>query len=260
MQKARRQCGFSQTIRKEMQLIQGQTEKIWPILIKADDLSLHSNFSAWKRLMKIVDDQRACMDIGFISSPSKKDSEFVLIEEFLSEIDMSRIEFFNHGVTHLMSEFKGREADQYMDSFEKSTLLEIRIFGKPLNRFGAPFNSIDKLAVDTFRGLHPESLIYYPDIDDSFAAAGYGMAGNGFLLHKYHSSFERKDDAYNPSFDFFRRKYSRHISEGVPLILQIHPGRWGDTGFNEFKKILVHLEINGAKFVSPDDFSSLTCG
>ena len=79
-------------------------------------------------------------------------------------------------------------------------------------------------------------------------------------MHKYHSSFERKDDAYNPSFDFFRRKYGRHISEGVPLILQIHPGRWGDTGFNEFKKILVHLETNGAKFVSPDDFASLTCG
>lgn len=221
--------------------------KNFPVLIKVDDLSLNSDLLHWSKFIKTIIDHNSYADIGFISYPGFEE-KILSFKNWLSTLDQNKFNFFNHGVYHKKNEFT-ENTDSIKKSFTESALLEEKIFGRPLDRFGAPYNIFSKEAINIWIEQNPNGYFYYPDIIEEPPHSNYKN-----LLHKYHISFERKEFNMNPVYNYFISTYKKRIEEKEPTILQIHPARWNDDGFKEFEKILAYLNKSGADFCLPQQF------
>lgn len=228
-------------------------ESIWPVMIKADDMTYGPSQPAWTRLVALVQEEDAHVDIGFIFKPDASSDAIQAVRAWDASMGRHGYSFFNHGRAHTRDEFIEEGVD-FDAVFRQLRQFEFATFGEALNGFGAPFNSHCEAALASYQRMDSKAFVYYPDIENRQYAGSWQRA----ISFDYHVSFERKDEGYDPSFDYFRRSYARKIDALQPMVLQIHPRRWSAKGFEEFRKILTLLRERGATFVTPQRFIAST--
>lgn len=228
-------------------------ESIWPVLIKADDMTCGVNQAAWTRLVRLAREEGAHVDIGFIFKRHSDEAKREAVREWGRQFGGRGYSFFNHGVDHTREEFSTPGAD-YKRVFAELRQLELATFGEALRGFGAPFNVHCDAAIAEYQRMDPQAFVYYPDIGESH----YGGDWLHAVSFDYHVSFERKEADYNPVFEYFRRSHAKRMDARQPMVLQIHPRRWSDVGFQEFRLILQLLRRRGATMVTPQEFMGLT--
>ncbi|UIN22249.1 hypothetical protein [Herbaspirillum frisingense] len=203
--------------------------------------------------MHIVERNKACADIGFISNPPRDKGALNVFASWLSGINRDAFSFFDHGITHTLDEFRSESQEYYDAVFLHTQKSHQKIFGCTLDGFGAPFNSMGGYFLRYFAQHRQGQFIYYPDI-----VPAAELSGLAYVSHRYHLSFELREQGFNPSFEFFRKKYSRPVKERSPMVLQVHPNRWSDEGFDQFAEILTYLRRLGGNFMSVKDFVACT--
>lgn len=228
-------------------------ESIWPVLIKADDMTYGPNQNAWSRLVRLGLETGAHVDIGFILKRHSDEASREGVRQWIRQVGGRGFSFFNHGADHTREEFSTPGAD-YQRVFAELREQELATFGEPLRGFGAPFNVHCDAAVAEYQRMDPQAFVYYPDIGEGRYAGDWLHA----VSFDYHVSFERKEADYNPVFDYFRRSHAKRMDARQPMVLQIHPARWSDAGFEEFRLILQLLRRRGASMVTPQEFMALT--
>lgn len=222
----------------------------WPVLIKADDLSINSSLTAWNRFLDALASFKASCDIGLILKPAE-DSRINELRRWIEAPRNGLVSFFNHGAAHKREEFRS-EADRstFAELFRTLAERELRYTGRRLEGFGSPYNSLCAAAIAGYFDANPNGYIYYPDRDP----AHIGIPMGRHVTFRYHVSFELKERGNDPSYEYFRRAHRGRIERRRPMVLQVHPGRWSDDGIEEFARILRYLRHLGAHLVTASQF------
>lgn len=229
------------------------SDTLWPVLIKADDMTYGSSQDAWTRLVALVQEEDAHVDIGFILKRGALEAGREGVRDWDRRHGRRGYSFFNHGSAHARDEFSVPGTD-FDALFRELRAMEVDTFGAPLSGFGAPYNVHCNAAVASYQRMDPQAFVYYPDIGESH----YGGDWRHAVSFDYHVSFERKEQGNDPVFEYFRRTHAKRMDERRPMVLQIHPARWSSSGFDEFRRILRLLRSKGAVSVTPQRFMELT--
>ena len=109
--------------------------------------------------------------------------------------------------------------------------------GITLHTFGAPGNKIDENTVKVIDELDDIKVWYY------------GLKESSKMVLNRTVNIESPTG--NPNYQKFINNYK---PQNNYLALQIHPNRWDDTKFDEFKKIIDYLIGEGFTFIKPYEY------
>lgn len=228
------------------------------VIIKADDLM--DTTPNWNRFMKIVDENQICAGIGVISkqlSTKNSISEIRRLSKIKQSNNFAVFEFWNHGFDHSKNgketEFYGTNLEYQLNHIQKSQDFFIDSLQCISHSFGAPFN---KTTSET-----ASALKRYPDINvwmcyqkiekeennkwkDPKKKAIYSL--DRFIIldvdYLYLMDF---------SIDNIKKNYD-HDKTKPYILIQIHPERWNNKSFENFKKLIrFYKDQKRAVFMTP---------
>ena len=220
------------------------------VVLKADDLVYESGsiFPAnWNKYFELIEGLGIKGTAGIIGN-SMENAPASYYEKIKKHHQKGNIEFWNHGYTHELGRrnSKGETYYEFNNSgkdFQKAHMERTQTLGKEklgitFRAFGAPGNQIDK---DT-NSLIEESQ----DIRLWF----YGHPDSRKNILKRTPGAEIEYPVHHPVYQKFVENYKPEVSI---LVLQFHPSRWSVTQFEEFRKIIFHLQKEHVCFMNPLD-------
>ena len=218
------------------------------VLIKADDLTLGAPYENWQRLFDLVKERNICVSSGFISGKTRYTMPPAEWREWLLPyLGDSRFEFWNHGHRHSRGEFSDATEEGIHSSVRSNNEAANEVFGEALPIFGAPFNDIDTAGVGSVARAGTVRAIYFPP-EESQTLFSIPAASK--------ISFERAPSR-NPDFETFVGRCRKPNMEALPLwVCQIHPFRWDQHGFDQFRQIISWLEKQHVQFVTAGEWIS----
>lgn len=211
------------------------------ILLKADDV-LPTVF--WKRFTDYIVTQNLKAGIGVVA----KNLEDEALSNWLRTIAAKpQFEIWNHGYNHFCGddsnpgEFLGTSYDDQLIFLKESQRLIREKLGVLSHVFGTPCNYKDN---NTSRALL--------DIDEIHTWY-YGRSDTIKLFMARKGNIEMPTG--KPNFDYFTRTYEEdNLAQYDYLVLQLHPGWWGEELWIEFKKIIAFLRDKNVVFMNPSEY------
>ncbi|WP_288842817.1 glycosyltransferase [uncultured Deefgea sp.] len=215
---------------QELYAISGDVKKNnRSIIIKADDLRLDDSFDKFHRLVNLCSKYGAKVSIGIIGNAilSGSAEQKAIVKKWL---DNDWVELWNHSWSH--QDMTQLERDQQVEQITKTQAAIFDTWGLDCKVYGAPFNRIN----DSNREV--------------LAECGIPVV--------YEDAFERnitpernQDGPGQPDYVAYLERLKRKKNKIV--IVQVHPGRWTDDGYDEFEKCLFYSRAEGFSFVSAED-------
>ncbi len=219
------------------------------IIIKADDL-IHDPDQVispkWRRFISFVEKKNIKASLGLIG--------YSLLEggpdycSFLRRVQAKGlIELWNHGYDHNLithqrgeayAEFKNTPFEYQSRHLQRTQQLAHQKLGFSLHTFGAPGNAIDEVTRRAVAAAEDIKVWFFgPDPTP------------GKLILKTQGVVE--EPIHHPNFQIFIQKYEAGQDY---LVLQVHPHRWAEAGFDEFSRIIDHLIEEGVTFIRPYEY------
>ncbi|UTH76250.1 polysaccharide deacetylase family protein [Chromobacterium sp. IIBBL 290-4] len=194
------------------------------VILKVDDLRFDESFSKFSRVIEICNEFKIPASIGVIGNTLENASKYQ-IEFIKNQLGENNIEIWHHSWSHkdltLIPRYEiENEVTKTLDAFKK-------IFDQNLTIFGAPFNKVNDNVIEVAKS-HNLDIIFETDFPRNITPE---LNKNGDGQPNLLAFIER-----------FERTKDQEISQ-----VQIHPGRWDDRGYNEFRSCIAYMigaEIN----------------
>lgn len=190
---------------------------------------IHSTSIGWKRYIKFSLQKNLRTDFGIVGTTLKflsKDSSFVIDTKYLLRQGNG---IWNHGYTHKMDEFQGKDIDFQLNHIQKTNILLKKLFGIDNISFGAPGNNIDD---NTSKAIvrSENTIWFFGNIND-----------RSYLLLK--RLIDLENPTCRPNFEFFKTELDKLTqTEDIDnIVLQIHPNQWRKIDYTEFSKCIEYL-------------------
>ena len=230
------------------------------VVLKMDDVKPASNGAIparWKAFVAVCEELDVKASLGLIGNGLDNPSpEFVA---WVKTLDQSgRFQFWNHGYTHTeypkengqrRAEFIGCDDATQRATIEKTQKLAKDKLGLTLTAMGTPFNLIDANT--------DQALSEVPEIQQWFFGPDKPKAFKGVVLpHRVNL----EHPTMNPSAEGLIADYNKTASKVDVLVLQGHPGGWGDDRLMEFRKAVVFLKEQGCEFLTAAEYAARKTG
>jgi Uncharacterized protein conserved in bacteria (DUF2334) len=220
------------------------------VILKADDLTYYESSDLspnWYRFIDFINTQKIAAGIGIkgYSLVAGNSSYYALVTSLQRS---GYFEIWNHGYTHLLNgtNESGEEYDEFYNTsyeYQKNHLLITQNLAKAklditLHTFGAPGNAID---TNTLRVIDENSDIKVWLNGDEHSQKVVLKEGGCFIEYPI----------FFPSYQNFLADYDPNK---VYYLFQFHPNEWNDQGFEEYKKIIIHLIQMDVTFITPYEY------
>lgn len=189
----------------------------------------------WRSFIDCVLERNLKASLGVIGSRavSADPSYFDLIKELHRS---GRFEFFNHGWSHDIHEFKGTPLSFQKDQIRRTQDLILSKTGITLRGFGAPGNNIDRA---TLQAVEEDPEIEYWFFGDQDCRKS--------VLRRF-ADVEKPMGV--PNHSEFLASFS---PEPDYLVYQVHPKNWTGRMMAEFLRSVDFLQERKASFVLPTE-------
>ena len=220
-------------------------------IIKVDDLKLRT--PKWDAFLAAAKAEGVKVSIGIIcnslETPNPEN------EAWLKELSASgEVEFWNHGWDHKsweadgkkLSEFSGSGYEHQKENLVKAQEASERVFGKPFNVLGTPFNGMDADTAKVLAEIPEITLVFnYPNVKELGGKTPLPMVIRG-----------EADGTGKPNSVKFIPDYQLHWKDATFSAIQFHPNSFGETGVQEFTNIIKFLKIEGWQFILPSEYAA----
>jgi hypothetical protein len=211
------------------------------IILKADDCL---KTLLWDRFFTYIQNNDLKASIGIVAKNLYDDSYVQWLKSYAIK---ANFQIWNHGLTHFCgdetypAEFKGSSYESQFESLRASQKLIKEKLGFTNTVFGAGCNYIDN---NTSRALADieEIKIWY-----------YGRRDTVKLNLERHINIEHPTGV--PNYDNFVQTYQdKQLHLHKYLLVQIHPGWWGEDRWEQFEKIIAFLQEKNVVFMTGDEY------
>lgn len=214
------------------------------ILIKLDDMREGAAVrNAFKRVQEYIDQKGIKASFGVIGisleDNGKKDDYYEDIKSFAAD---ENIEIWHHGYYHNSSqytEFNGGTYEEQYSQLHKTIDLLKEKCSVTVKTFGSPYNATDETTVKVLNDTPQIKCVFYPSVSE----------GANALMLKNDGKLETSVGVID--YEAFIENYEKNSADKPYLVLQGHPGGWGDESFENFKKIVDFLESKNVEFMTP---------
>lgn len=224
------------------------------IILKMDDLrnsgSNAYNNGVWERFADSIKSYNINAGIGVVWEDVTEGPQDYL-DLILDYHNSDTFEIWHHGWTHTRNdyapdnnnpgEFEGTPYEYQKTLFEYAMDTAQTELGITLRTFGAPYNATD----ETFSQViseNPDMKVWLYCEDTSYDEMCL-VRGSGNQL---------ESSTGVVSYSSFETAYTSNTNDY--LVLQGHPGRWDDTSFEEFDRVVDSLQAWGSTFMLPYDY------
>ena len=223
------------------------------VVLKADDLVYVSGtvFPAnWNKYFDLLDSMGIKGTAGIIGN-SLENAPKEYYEKIKAYHKKGLVEFWNHGYTHQLGgrnssgevyhEFFNRDFKDQEKNLQKSQELGQQKLGITFRAFGAPGNGIDGNTTVLINKNNDIRIWFYGD-DNS----------NKSILKR--SGCEIEFPVHYPNYHKFLENYE--LDQQI-LTLQFHPTKWSPKEFDEFRRIVKHLQGQHVAFMNPTEVAAM---
>lgn len=223
------------------------------VILKMDDLRANKKLSyndSWQRFVNVIRQYKIKAALGIVAVDLPKAS--LKYKDSLRKWHNSEtFEIWHHGWDHKrknyppensnVGEFSGTPYAFQKEHFEKSMRYAKSELGIKMRTFGSPFNQTD----ETFSKVIEEN--------SSIKVWLYGKDKSYSGLNLFRGSNNKLESSTGVvGFDSFLKAY--HSNTTPYLVLQGHPGKWDNTSFEEFDKVIKFLKEEEHIFVLPYEY------
>ncbi len=222
------------------------------VVLKADDLVYVSGTifpSNWNKYFELIDSMGISGTAGIIGN-SLENAPVAYYDKIKHYHNKGTVEFWNHGYTHELGgrnaagevyhEFFNRDLAAQEKSLIRTQNLGRQKLGITFRAFGAPGNGIDATTTELIDASADIRIWFFGD----------NKSSKNIL--KRTPGCEIEYPVHRPSYTKFMENYKSDIPY---LTLQFHPSSWNQKEFNDFRKILFHLQSNHVAFMKPTEFA-----
>ncbi len=217
------------------------------VILKADDfLYDHKSIISpeWKRYLDYLKKSRIKSSIGLIGSSLVAGGN--VYADYLKTVHHSGyVEIWNHGYTHYtkdysshhVAEFCGTGLDDQYQSLNVTQSLARELLGINIHTFGAPANAFDENTLKLINDS-PDILVWFFGPPQS----------SKFILPR---SSDIEHPIFHPNFAHFSANYD---AERPYQVYQVHPDKWSQSDFDEFKRIIEFLNEHEVSYIKPFEY------
>ena len=222
------------------------------IILKMDDLEYKnpSFVQNWERYMDTIRSYRINSGLGVIMDHIAEAPQ--PFKDSLAAWHLGPFfELWHHGWDHTRlnyppdltnkGEFSGTPYEYQKAHFENTISFAHEELGVQLRTFGAPYNQTDEVFARVISESESIKVWMYCK-DPSYA---------GLCLLRGHSNMLESQTGV-VSFESFLTGYKANTNPY--LVLQGHPGKWDDSSFQAFEKVINYLKDRNHTFMLPYDY------
>lgn len=221
------------------------------IILKADDLRndpVSSISYNWKRFTDYIIAENIKASLGLIGNSLEKGDYNYL--KFVRNIASSvSFELWNHGYNHVINaqypnfeyydEFQNTSLEYQLEHLKMTQNLAKEKLGITIRAFGAPGNATDENTARALNDIGDIQIIFYKPV----------MSGKIITLAVGNSKFEFPTG--NPDYSKFLIDYKPDYEY---LVFQLHPNKWNETQFEQFKLAISYLKNQATTFILPSEY------